>query len=259
MTGPRAPSPAPRFTFACQRSGRCCTQGEGYVWLAPEEPARLAAALGLTLEVFARRFVRRAVDPRSGRERLSLRLADGRCALLEGARHCSVYAARPEQCRTFPFWPSVLAGGDAFERARSTCPGIAVVVPDAVRARARGRLDELARRWPAPGPSCPFEDRGASVWIGGLEADRLADELAERGAEPAPEAGACPCEAGGRCTAGSARPLACRLPGAPADEHRAARDAVSAIESELGYPRAYGLLAQLLRARVSGRNSESAT
>jgi Fe-S-cluster containining protein len=37
---------------------------------------------------------------------------------------CTVYAARPLQCRTFPFWPSILVSAAAWEVAKSGCPGM---------------------------------------------------------------------------------------------------------------------------------------
>ena len=57
---------APRFRFACQRSGRCCTHGEGRVWLDDGEAERLASALSLELEPFVQRYARRLFDPLRG-------------------------------------------------------------------------------------------------------------------------------------------------------------------------------------------------
>ena len=37
---------------------------------------------------------------------------------------CSVYEARPLQCRTFPFWESVLASRDSWEHVVNDCPGV---------------------------------------------------------------------------------------------------------------------------------------
>ena len=61
-------------------------------------------------------------------ERLSLREgANGACCLLEGLSECSVYDARPDQCRSFPYWPSILAGGEALGEAAAYCPGLEVL------------------------------------------------------------------------------------------------------------------------------------
>src|SRR5436190_17681638 len=100
------------FRFACHRCGNCCSGHSGFVWLSSGEIERMAASLGSTAENFARRFVRAARDPHSGELRSALKENEaegGRCALLEGKNTCTVYEARPEHCRTFPYWPSVLA------------------------------------------------------------------------------------------------------------------------------------------------------
>ncbi|GHV96218.1 zinc/iron-chelating domain-containing protein [Spirochaetia bacterium] len=37
---------------------------------------------------------------------------------------CTVYHARPVQCRTFPFWQQVISSSGAWEMAGTGCPGI---------------------------------------------------------------------------------------------------------------------------------------
>jgi spermidine synthase len=68
--------------------------------------------------------------------RLSLAARDGACVFLKG-RLCSVYEARPTQCRTYPFWPEVMSPlGWLRESAR--CEGIGrqdvPATPDAAAA-----------------------------------------------------------------------------------------------------------------------------
>ena len=99
------------FQFSCHRCGHCCTGGEGYVWLAEGEAEAMAAALDMSTQAFRERHVRTAADPREPgvmREALRERSegSGGRCTLLEGQNHCSVYGSRPEHCKTFPYWPS---------------------------------------------------------------------------------------------------------------------------------------------------------
>src|SRR6187455_2111299 len=128
------------FRFSCTRCGHCCSGGSGNVWIEEREIAGMARALGTSPERFAERHVRRVG------ERLSLRETaneGGRCALLIGKNTCSVYEARPEHCRRFPYWESVLGDAAAFEAARATCPGIAVAVSAELRARAAQALRAL--------------------------------------------------------------------------------------------------------------------
>lgn len=277
---------APRFRFACQRSGRCCTHGEGHVWIDERELSALAAELEIGPVEFARRFVREVVDPGSGRPRLSLREQAGRCVLLEGTNECAAYAARPAQCRSFPRWKAILSEARTFERTRAICPGIAVVVEAGLLARAARRLvDWYARRAPvAAGAACPFPDRGDSVHATGLEVDVALAQGAQApgdgwratAGERAMSAG-CPFwsakppdgvaggvaggaadgaadGAAGSCRAGALRPLACR----PA--FRSARDTegaellwreLRAIERELDYPGATGRIGALVESRLA--------
>jgi Fe-S-cluster containining protein len=56
-------------------------------------------------------------------ERLSLReKSDNDCIFWD--QGCTVYNARPLQCRTFPFWQSILRSPSAWKIASSACPGI---------------------------------------------------------------------------------------------------------------------------------------
>ncbi len=44
---------------------------------------------------------------------------------IDGGKKCVIYSVRPSQCRSWPFWPSNLAGAGAWNKtARETCPGI---------------------------------------------------------------------------------------------------------------------------------------
>jgi hypothetical protein len=231
------------FRFACQRCGHCCSGGGGQVWIDEDELPALAAALSMTVERLAALHLRRAFDERAGRERLSIKEKDaagGACVLLAGANTCLAYEARPRHCREFPFWEHVLAGGPAYESARSTCPGIAEVVEPgrlaAAAAELSSLLDGLAPR-AAPREHCCLDAAGPGsregAWCGGLEADHAL-------ASGHPADG---------CRFGAARPVACRLGEASAEAHEAARAAVRAIERRHSYPASYGPVAAQLRSR----------
>lgn len=105
--------------FRCTQCGDCCTGGEGYVWVNQQEVEELAAARGMTPAAFETQFVRRVGIRRSLTER-----SNGDCVLLdETTRRCTVYAARPRQCRTWPFWDSNLRTPQAWDEAAAACPG----------------------------------------------------------------------------------------------------------------------------------------
>jgi Fe-S-cluster containining protein len=106
------------FRFRCQRSGNCCARPEGVVRVHAADIARIAAHLEMSEVAFRSRFVAASGD----------RLAEGlgnRCVFLDDGAHasCTIYPARPERCRTWPFWeehrdPAALAA------AARICPGI---------------------------------------------------------------------------------------------------------------------------------------
>lgn len=84
--------------FRCTGCGDCC-RWTGAVLLEESDILRLATHLGLSEQELIDRHTRLAPN------RIQLALldqADGSCAHLDGNR-CSVYEARPEQCRTFPY------------------------------------------------------------------------------------------------------------------------------------------------------------
>ena len=261
------------FTFECHRCGHCCSGGSGYVWVEEAELAGLAGALGMEVDSFRERYVRRVRDPRTGALRLSLREEGGRCALLVGTNECSVYAARPEHCQRFPYWPSVLEDEEGFEEARSTCPGIAVVVDEEVRERAFAALEALyaeleefvERARPVciqRGVCCRFEEAGHELFATALEADYAAARAPEA---PGPEAeGRCPYHVEGKCSARSARALGCRTyfcdantESVLAEAHEHFLGRVRQIERETGYPAAYGRFPALLAARGVGTGEAS--
>jgi Fe-S-cluster containining protein len=37
---------------------------------------------------------------------------------------CGIYEVRPQQCRTWPFWPELLRDKASWDRASERCPGM---------------------------------------------------------------------------------------------------------------------------------------
>ena len=105
--------------FSCRRCGACCTGDPGHVWLGPGEAAALAVRLGMAEAAFLQRYARRVYGLVSLREE-----ADGRCVLYDPGAGCVAYEARPRQCRSWPFWPRLLASQRAWEEAAAECPGM---------------------------------------------------------------------------------------------------------------------------------------
>lgn len=123
------------LSFTCTQCGNCCTGGPGYVWVSDVELTRLAEHLGLSEEQTLRRYCRKVGGRLSLKEHRTegglydcIFLATERRRRSDGSdrtvRTCSVYAVRPLQCRTWPFWDGLLASPAAWERARRSCPGM---------------------------------------------------------------------------------------------------------------------------------------
>lgn len=120
MPKPRSPWYRDGLRFTCTACGECCRSHGAYthVYANDADAAAMARALGLTLAGFERRYALR--DEQGQRE---IRFVRGACVFLKGGK-CSVYAARPVQCRTFPFWPENLAKTVWEREIARDCPGV---------------------------------------------------------------------------------------------------------------------------------------
>lgn len=105
--------------FACQGYGECCrTRGKhGFVYVSLPERRRLARHLRLATRVFTLRFCEKSNGF------FQLRSIGKDCVFLEGNR-CRVHRARPEQCKTWPFWPENMTKTAWSRDVAAECPGI---------------------------------------------------------------------------------------------------------------------------------------
>ncbi|MGB7323952.1 MAG: YkgJ family cysteine cluster protein [Rubripirellula sp.] len=105
--------------FECTQCGDCCSGAPGYVWVNDEEIQAMADEMDLAVDVFSNRFVRQV-----GVDQSLMEYPDGDCILLDpDTRKCSVYASRPTQCRTWPFWDSTLKRPKDWKETCEVCPG----------------------------------------------------------------------------------------------------------------------------------------
>ena len=92
------------------------------MYLSEKDLSRLANELQMDYTGFVQTWCR-WIPFIQGRERLSLReKSNYDCVFWKD--ECTVYQARPLQCRAFPFWDSVLSSPQAWETAGTGCPGI---------------------------------------------------------------------------------------------------------------------------------------
>jgi Fe-S-cluster containining protein len=108
--------------FECTGCGGCCTARGQYahVYLNPDELRDLADELGLSAGEFRRRYTFKDEYGYT-----QLRFDDASCVFLErDTNRCTVYGARPTQCRTFPFWRDLVRDGKWTAEARALCEGV---------------------------------------------------------------------------------------------------------------------------------------
>jgi Fe-S-cluster containining protein len=87
------------------------------VWLGKLDVARLAHYLGISTDEFIARYADEIPIPGQDRPGLSLKRVSFGCVFLNDATNeCLVHAARPTQCRAFPFWPMALESPAAWQR-----------------------------------------------------------------------------------------------------------------------------------------------
>ena len=115
--------------FRCTQCGNCCTGPAGTVWFSRAEGAEMARIVGVDRKTFYERYARRVDGRWSLTEHETPHGLD--CVFLDresrpGKAVCSIYEARPVQCRTWPFWPENLRSRRTWERVKraTPCPGM---------------------------------------------------------------------------------------------------------------------------------------
>ena len=105
--------------FECQQSGNCCiSHGEyGYVYLTKEDRKNMAAVLKMTTSTFTRKYCTKTDGV------FHLKDDGAACTFLKNKK-CTVYKARPMQCRTWPFWPETMGAKSWKKDVVHFCPGV---------------------------------------------------------------------------------------------------------------------------------------
>ena len=123
--------------FKCTECGKCCTGRPGYAWVTPEEIQKIAEYLGLEVNAFVRRYLRKV----EGKWSLTELKPHYDCVFLKDKR-CTIYPVRPKQCQTFPWWPENLSSEEAWKETAEHCEGISDDAPIVPFGKIKAALDE---------------------------------------------------------------------------------------------------------------------
>jgi Fe-S-cluster containining protein len=105
-------------------AGNCCIGESGYIWITIQEIDFLSKHLNISLEEVREKYLNKIGYKYSIKE---VKLAEDNyaCAFFNlEKRQCSIYEARPMQCRTFPFWDYFK---ENTEEVYKECPAIKTI------------------------------------------------------------------------------------------------------------------------------------
>lgn len=89
---------------ACnQCNGACCRGESGYIWLNKKEVRDISGFLGIEEDTFLQDYCKNIGKKITIKETRSKN--EYFCIFFEEERGCKIYPVRPEQCRSYPFWP----------------------------------------------------------------------------------------------------------------------------------------------------------
>jgi Fe-S-cluster containining protein len=100
--------------------GRCCTGESGYIYVTKEEIEKISELLKLNIKDFVAEYLFKKGYKYSIKE---LRYNDSyECVFYDRKSNgCGIYDARPNQCKTFPFWDYYKT---RITQLKLECPGI---------------------------------------------------------------------------------------------------------------------------------------
>ncbi len=112
------------FTFnpvACEDcQGRCCTGESGYIYVTKSEALAISELLAINIKQFVSKYLFKKGYKYSIKEE---KINDSyECIFFDRELNgCKIYDARPNQCKTFPFWDYYKT---RIGELKDECPGI---------------------------------------------------------------------------------------------------------------------------------------
>jgi hypothetical protein len=107
--------------FTCLRCSKCCRESPGYVFLSKKDLHLVSKACKKNVDEVIEKYCK--IVHFNQITRLSLiEKVNFDCIFWE-ANGCAIYANRPLQCRSFPFWSANLESDQTWENVKLSCPG----------------------------------------------------------------------------------------------------------------------------------------
>lgn len=106
--------------FSCTQCGNCCRTHDSYAYVYLAEAD--IQALSQHLQLDRATFLEQHCQSEDGWT--TLRIDQPACPFLNEEGGCSVYQARPKQCRSWPFWAENLPKATWEGPVSDCCPGI---------------------------------------------------------------------------------------------------------------------------------------
>ena len=106
---------------ACKKCpGHCCCGESGNIWVSQQEILQICSLLQINPVDYIQKYLNRIGNRFSIKERFTEDAFE--CVFFDGPqKQCSIYAARPLQCRQYPFWEHFKKHK---EQVIKECPGI---------------------------------------------------------------------------------------------------------------------------------------
>jgi Fe-S-cluster containining protein len=104
-----------------QCEGNCCIGESGYIWINSSEIEKLANHLNLEVDQLVEKYLTKVGYKYTINEQ-KLSETNYACIFFDlEKKQCSIYEARPTQCRTFPFWDYFK---NRINEVKDECPAI---------------------------------------------------------------------------------------------------------------------------------------
>lgn len=103
--------------FECTGCGDCCKLGGGYVYPSLEDVGFAARHLDMSIQTFTDTYMHLHEG------QWVFNNAGNNC-IFYGEHGCTIYDARPIQCRTYPFWKANLKSKYRWKMIEEECEGV---------------------------------------------------------------------------------------------------------------------------------------